>query len=70
MVRMFNRRTLLGGLAAGIALPVFAARAAPPIDAATEFKLTAGSGADQSAKLQAALSKAASQGRLLLLPLS
>ena len=68
MVRMFNRRRLLGGLAAGMALPVFAARAAPPIDAAIEFKLTPGSTADQSAKLQAALSKAASQGRLLLLP--
>ncbi len=67
MRKMLTRRTVLSGLAISLTLPAFRAGAAP-IDAGTEFKLVDGSDADQSAKLAAALNRAASQGRLLLLP--
>ena len=65
-----NRRRLLSGLAAGLAMPaiITAARAAQPIDAAGDFGLDGNDQSDQSAKLQAALNAAAEDGRMLLLP--
>ncbi|MEO8758105.1 MAG: TIGR03808 family TAT-translocated repetitive protein [Devosia sp.] len=65
-----NRRRLLTGLAAGLALPaiITAARAAQPIDAVGDFGLGSNDQADQSSKLQAALNAAAAEGRTLLLP--
>lgn len=67
---IFTRRRLLGGLAAGLAMPalVTAARAAQPIDAVGDFGLDPNDQSDQSSKLQAAFDAAASDGRLLLLP--
>ncbi len=65
-----SRRHVLGGLAAGLALPAFAtpARAARPIDAAGDFGVVAGTGEDQSARLQEALAAAQRQGVTLELP--
>jgi uncharacterized secreted repeat protein (TIGR03808 family) len=67
---LLNRRRVLAGLAAGIALPaiVTSARAAQPIDAVGDFGLDGNDQSDQSAKLQAALDAAAKEGRMLLLP--
>ena len=65
-----NRRRLLSGLAAGLAMPaiVTSARAAQPIDAATEFTLDGHDPGDQTAKLQAALDAATADARMLMLP--
>jgi uncharacterized secreted repeat protein (TIGR03808 family) len=65
-----SRRRVLGGLAAGLALPalVTAARAAAPIDAAADYGVAADTGADQTANLQAALRAAQSERRRLTLP--
>lgn len=70
MKTIFGRRTVLAGLAAGLALPAVAtsARAAPPIDAEADFGLDPNDIKDQSKRLQAALDAAAQEGRLLLLP--
>ncbi len=67
---LLNRRQLLSGVAAGLAVPalVTAARAAQPIDAEVDFGLDGNDQSDQSAKLQAALNAAAEDGRLLILP--
>ncbi|MGN6684635.1 MAG: TIGR03808 family TAT-translocated repetitive protein [Devosia sp.] len=67
---IFTRRRILGGLAAGLAMPaiITAARAAQPIDAVGDFGLDPNDQSDQSSKLQAAFDAAASDGRLLLLP--
>ena len=67
---IFTRRHILGGLAAGLAMPalITAARAAQPIDAVGDFGLDPNDQSDQSSKLQAAFDAAVSDGRLLLLP--
>jgi uncharacterized secreted repeat protein (TIGR03808 family) len=67
---LLDRRRLLAGLAAGLALPaiVTSARAAQPIDAMADFGLDGNDQSDQSARLQAALDAAAEDGRMLLLP--
>jgi uncharacterized secreted repeat protein (TIGR03808 family) len=66
----FSRRQAIAGLASSLALPaiVTGARAAQPIDAAADFGLDPSNPGDQSARLQAAINAAASEGRLLLLP--
>jgi len=65
-----SRRSVLGGLAAGLALSAVATSvwAAQPIDAAQDFGLDPNDAGDQTQKLQAALNAAAGEGRLLLLP--
>jgi len=65
-----SRRSVLGGLVAGLALPACATsgRAAQPIDAAQDFGLDPSDAGDQTQRLQAALDAAASEGRMLLLP--
>ena len=65
-----SRRSVLGGLAAGLALSAVATSvwAAQPIDAAQDFGLDPDDAGDQTQKLQAALNAAAGEGRLLLLP--
>jgi len=65
-----TRRHVLGGLAAGLAMPalVTAARAAQPIDAAGDFGVGFNTLDDQSEKLQAALEAAHADGRTLILP--
>ncbi len=70
MGNSLTRRTVIGGLAAGLALPalVTGARAAQPLDAAGDFGVTADILDDQSAKLQAALDAAHAEGRTLILP--
>jgi uncharacterized secreted repeat protein (TIGR03808 family) len=70
MSTLINRRHLLGGLAAGLAMPaiITGARAAPPIDAAVDFGLEPNGSGDQSENFQRALNAAAEDGRPLLLP--
>lgn len=69
MSKIFNRRSVLGGLAFGLALPALAdvARAAG-LDAVADFGLEPNVSGDQSAKFQAALNAAAVDGRQLYLP--
>lgn len=64
-----SRRIVLGGLAAGIGFAATSghAVAAPPIDAATEFGVTANAG-DQTGALQRAIDAGRDHGRPILLP--
>ena len=69
MNKILNRRSVLGGLAFGLAMPalVSAARAAG-LDAIADFGLEPNGSGDQSEKFQAALNAAALDGRPLYLP--